>query len=63
MLQPDFGGAVLLRGSNHRRWGRGALARVRPAVHLWVERDLTNDGAVTQYSEILCIDVLQILGW
>ena len=46
-LQPDLGGAVPSRGSNHRRWRKGAFSHVWPGVRLEVESHLTSAGAVT----------------
>ena len=40
-LQPDVGGVVLLRGSNHRRWRKGAFSHVWPVVRLEVESRLS----------------------
>ena len=46
-LQPDLGGVVPSRGSNHRRRRKGAFSHVWPVVRLEVESHLTSAGAGT----------------
>ena len=53
-LQPDLGGAVPSRGSNHRSRRKGAFSHVWPVVGLEVESHLTSAGVTydTYDSEI-----------